>query len=422
MQRRSFSVVLIITLAVCTMNVFWPGSAWGSSEKVLYAFQGGSDAAGPNGILTFKGTNIYSTTYSGAGGCPGNSGCGAVYELTHSKKGWTESLIYIFTGGSDGFGGDTGVIFDKLGNLYGATAQGGNPGCYQGAGCGAVFELSPSGSSWTEKTLYTFNDGDAGQVESPLQFDTSGNLYATGRWGHNSGCPNGYGCGGVLELSLVSGSWVANTLYDFTGGTDGGNPQTFKVLHGGGVYGVATHGGAFGDYGVVFELKHSKKTGWSESVLYSFSGSDGQYPEGGVVFDTSGNLYGTTRAGGAHGYGAVFELTPSGGGGWTETVLYSFTGGSDGAYPDSGVILDKSGNIYGCASGTTPVGGFYDYGSVFELQKSGSSYTERTLYTFTGGSDGGEPEAPLVLKGGNLYGTTYVGGAYGAGVVFEIIP
>ena len=119
------SIFTIATLAII-FAAAWPGSAWASSEKVLYAFQGGSDAAGPDGILTFdKAGNIYGTTFYGAGGCPANSGCGAVFELEHTKKSWTETLLYTFTGGSDGFQGDSGVIFDKLGNIYGATAQGG---------------------------------------------------------------------------------------------------------------------------------------------------------------------------------------------------------------------------------------------------------------------------------------------------------
>jgi len=197
----------------------------------------------------------------------------------------------------------------------------------------------------------------------------------------------------------------------------GGNPDSSQILYNGNIYGVASIVGAFG-YGGVFELKHSH-TGWIESLLYSFTGAsgDGAYPYGGVVFDKSGNLYGTTDEGGAFGYGTVLELAPSGSG-WTETVLYSFTRGGDGAYPFAGVILDKAGNLYGSTYGNNgPI-----YGSAFELQKSGSSFTEHTLYTFSGGSDGAGPAGQLALRGGKLYGAAYTGGTNNVGVVYEIIP
>ena len=172
-------------------------------------------------------------------------------------------------------------------------------------------------------------------------------------------------------------------------------------------------------------------TQWNEKVLLNFNGMDGGfYPEAGLILDPEGNLYGTSSAGGTYGYGTVFELTPAQGGGWTQTVLYSFMFGRDGAYPQGGLIFDAVGNLYG----TTPYGGTYGYGTVFELSPvAGGGWTETVLYSFNdnNGTDGVYPEAGLIFDAaGNLYGTTLVGGpyycpggdGYGCGTVFELTP
>lgn len=159
----------------------------------------------------------------------------------------------------------------------------------------------------------------------------------------------------------------------------------------------------------------------TETTLYSFTGlSDGGNPTSTLVMDAAGNLYGTTFVGGAHGAGAVFELSPEAGGSWTETVLYSFTGGLDGANPFyADVIFDRAGNLYG----TTVEGGSFDQGTVFKLTPTASGWSESVLYNFAGGKDGAWPEAGLLFDGaGNLYGTTFIGGVYGEGTVFELIP
>jgi uncharacterized repeat protein (TIGR03803 family) len=172
----------------------------------------------------------------------------------------------------------------------------------------------------------------------------------------------------------------------------------------GALYGTTFEGAA--GYGTAFRLS---KTG-TETVLYTFTGgADGAYPSAGLVEDSAGNLYGMTREGGAAGAGAVFEINTAG----TETVLYSFTGGSDGAKPFGGLIRDKFGNFYG----TTQQGGTSNLGTVFEVSPTGA---ETVLHSFAGGSDGSTPYTPLVAKGRNLYGTTYVGGTANDGTVFEI--
>ena len=164
-------------------------------------------------------------------------------------------------------------------------------------------------------------------------------------------------------------------------------------------------------------------TDWNEKVLHNFgSGADGNYPPAGLIRDAAGNLYGTTLYGGAHNYGTVFELSASAGGGWTETVLHSFNNdGTDGWYPQAGLIFDAAGNLYG----TTARGGAYTYyGTVFELSPNGSGgWTETVLHSFGNGADGVFPFAGLTFDAaGDLYGTTYLGGTYDEGTVFELTP
>jgi len=275
--------VYALAFLVCTAALVLPAGAWAGTEKVLYTFRGGSDGGDPTGPLTFdKAGNIYGTTVRGGGGCSTYSGCGTVFKLTHTGGIWSETLLYTFTGGSDGFQPLSGVIFDKLGNLYGGTGSGGNAGCYADAGCGSVFELTPSGGVWTENTLYTFTGGlsDSGAAESPLLFDATGNIYSTARFGGVVGTDGFcyWGSGAVFELTQSGGSWTDHTLYSFTCGNDGGDPYSSRqAFYKGNLYGTTTEGGASGA-GVVFELEHLKTTP-KELVLYTFTGgSDGAYP------------------------------------------------------------------------------------------------------------------------------------------------
>ena len=175
--------------------------------------------------------------------------------------------------------------------------------------------------------------------------------------------------------------------------------------------------------GTVFEMTPKEGGGWTEKVLHNFgNGTDGAYPEAGLIFDAAGNLYGTTAYGGPHGYGTVFEMTPNGSGGWTEKVLHYFGNGSDGLSPYSGLIFDAVGNLYGMTMG----GGSSDNGTVFELTPSeGGNWTEKVLHNFGGynGPNGCFPSSGLIFDAaGNLYGTTTQGGDHGVGIVFEMTP
>lgn len=282
-------------------------------------------------------------------------GTGAVFELSPTESGpWQEKILHAFTE-DEGLYPEDGLIFDAAGNLY-STAWGGGQ-----AGYGTAFELTPDGSGgWTETTLHSFDGADANQINNNLISDASGNLYSTGVGG------GAYGAGSVWKLTpQTDGTWKETTLYSFTGGADGADPYQeggLKFDAAGNLYGTTKDGGAFGR-GTVFELSPATGGGWTETVLHSFKGFDGKGPRSNVIFDATGNLYGETYYGGTHGLGTVFKLSPAAGGTWTETVLYNFSG-PDGSYPWQSLTFDAAGNLYG----TTDKGGTFGYGTVFELK------------------------------------------------------
>jgi len=315
-----------------------------------------------------------------------------------------EKVLHNFIGGTDGSYPVAGVIADRAGNLYGTTRFGGTDGL------GTVFKIARSGL--TESVIYSFAGGNDGN--SPyggLVMDKAGNIYGTTRFGRPANA------GVVFELSPSGNTWQEQVLYSFTGGNDGGSPQAGLAIAAGVLVGTTTEGGTNGN-GVVFALKQINDT-WKQSVLYSFAcGTDGAYPYCTVVFDQAGNIYGTTESGGTNSAGKVFELTHSGTG-WTEKLLYTFTGNLDGGTLDAGVIFDPAGNLYG----TTASGGKYSVGTVFELAPSNGTWNQSVLYNFTGGKDGGFPSAGLTIdKNGNLFSTTYNGGTGSAGTVFQLTP
>ena len=258
----------------------------------------------------------------------------------------------------------------------------------------------------TFKLMHTFTGGTdganpaAGFVMNPAKTM----MYGT----TNGGGTNGAGV--VYKLSLTG---KLTPLYTFTGGADGGNPQSSLIFKGSFLYGTATSGGANGQ-GAVYRVETTGK----QTVLYSFQGgTDGSDPQGRLAMDAAGNLYGTTYSGGAFGNGTVFEITTKG----KEIILHSF-GTGEGACPVAGVTLDSAGNVYG----TTSAGGAYGYGTVFEVAKTESGWTESTLHDFELTTDGGVPYAGLVFDAsGNMWGATTDGGdggSNGGGTVFELSP
>jgi len=330
----------------------------------------------------------------------------------------TETVLYTFNGGVDGrYPYNDRLLRDANGNIYGTTEAGGGSGCYGSFGCGTVFKLSPDG---VDTILHRFAGGsDGANPYAGLVQDTEGNLYGTTGAGGTSGC-GGSGCGIVFTLAPTDEEKV---LHRFSGVPDGADPISSLVRdYNGNIYGTTVAGGAVTTScnegcGTFFSLTPSGR----EQVLHRFgvTSDDGWYADASPVRDSKGNFYGTVFYGGAYGSGAVFELTASG----KEKVLYSFCPklgcAGDGQNPYSGLISDQTGNFYG----TTFNGGVYKAGAVFELTATGE---EKVLYSFTGRADGANPYAGLLRdESGNLYGTTVQGGesgcgGSGCGTVFEV--
>jgi uncharacterized repeat protein (TIGR03803 family) len=406
MQQANLLRNLALSFALAIVSLVCVAKSAAQTDQTLYSFTGGTDGDNPlSNLILDKAGNLYGTTFVG-----GAYGYGVVFELTPKTAGeWTETVLYSFRGGVDGgVPYYSGVIFDASGNLYGTTSGGGT------LNFGTVFELTPNGSSWSETVLHSFAGGKDGQAPfAGVTFDATGNLYGT----TSGGGP--YGDGTVFELKHEdSGAWEEGVIHAFNQ-TDGYVPAGGVVLDGqGNIYGVTQGGGAY-KAGVAYELVHSS-TGWTEKILHSFgSGSDGIDPyEEQLVFDSQGNLYGTTLGGGAHQSGTVFELSPGPGGSWGEHILLSFNGAVE-SNPYSGLIFDSKGNLYGtCANGN----GETTVGSVFELSRKKGKWNENILFLFTR-SNGEFPEGSLVLDAaGDLYGTTLLGGAFNQGVVFELTP
>jgi uncharacterized repeat protein (TIGR03803 family) len=426
--RRRISIIVrraaLVAVAVITSLVSLPIAAWGV-ERVLHSFRD-EPAEQPVAGLAFDSTgNLYGTTAFG-GNTRCFNGCGTVFKLAPAAGGaLSYSVLYSFRGGQDGAGPAGTITIDSFGNLYGTTQSGGSDSC--SGGCGTVFELSPSpGGGWIENVLYRFDGVSGQQPYAGVILDSVGNIYGTTLVGGSGSCKDG--CGVVFKLEL-SGQWSETVLYSFSGGSDGALPVAPLIFDAqGNLYGTAAQGGVGSCggtvCGVVFELT-SSGAGWTENVLYSFKGGkDGGSPNGGLIFDLTGNLYGTTGGGGSQtcrdGCGTVFELTPSAGG-WAEAVLHRFQGGKDGASPYTvSLVFDPAGNLYG----TTLLGGqgTCGCGTVFKLAPgSGGKWTKSSLYSFDG-THGGSPDTGVVIGAAGLYGTTASGGADGLGVVFEISP
>lgn len=388
-------------------------SAIAQTLDVIYSFAGTPDGQTPTANMVMDDAgNLYGTTYYG-----GQFGLGCVFEVTTSGQ---ESVLYSFEGGDDGKLPRAGVVLDSAGNLYGATTSGGTGICQsQGyLGCGTVFELTQSSGVWSESILYDFNrrSGDGAYPFGGVVLDGAGNLYGT-TW--RGGSANE---GAVFELappSVSGGPWTETILHDFSHHHDGEYPEAGLVLDSAGnLYGTTVVGGE-GKSGVVFELTPGAGGDWTETILHSFNrdGQDGVAPESSLVIDGSGNLYGTTSLGGTT-RGIVFKLTApaKAGENWNESLLWNLPSSSSGA-----LALDPSGNVYG----TTINGGKAAAGTVFELLApvADGAWIEKTLYTFRDKADGTEPAAGVTLDAaGNLFGTTDGGGANNRGEVFEITP
>jgi uncharacterized repeat protein (TIGR03803 family) len=336
-----------------------PISGGGWTETVIHEFagSGGNDGDLPTGNLVFDSAgNLYGTASGGA------YNSGIIFELSPSSAGWTELVLYSF-GGVVGEGQlpTAGLVMDAAGNLYGATILGGS------GSNGAVFELShASGGGWSLTTLYAFTGGsDGGWPYGGVQMDAEGNVYGTTSLGGVTSATCSFGCGTVFRLSQNSGTWTFTRLYAFSG-SDGASPLGRLTLDSKGyIYGTTQQGGSkcsiSSGCGVAFRLSPTASGAWKETLLHDFTnGSDGADPRCTLIFDEAGNLYGTAPGSQAFAPSTVYELSPLSTGGWKFHVLYTF---GLGRIVGASLLLNPSGNLFG----TTDAGGIRSFGSVYEL-------------------------------------------------------
>jgi len=401
--KRAMAVALILALAPRALG------ATRYKYRILYTFTGGGDGGWPASGLVFDSTgNPYGATYSGGTlntDCPFQGGCGVIFELSPQKNGhWKENVLFNFVKDTGGEPKNAQpLLVDNAGNLFGNTAalEPGSPAY--------VFELTPGSGQWNFNPIYALGGGC-------LVLDQKGDLYGCigdGKYDH----------GAIGELSPGSNGWTYTDLYDFCklGCRDGIQPESPLSWDQQGIlYGTTLQGG--NGYGVAFRMTPNGDGTWTYHVLHRFGAfkQDGLLPVAGLVVDAAGNAYGVTWAGGQYNDGTVFRLTPSTGGRWKETILWDFPPGVPGAGPLYTLALDHAGALYGMAQGGDKKCG--PCGVIFKLapQKSGK-WKYSVLHTFHG-PEGADPYGVILDGKGNIFGTTYDGGKYGAGVAFEITP
>ncbi|HXM59826.1 MAG TPA: choice-of-anchor tandem repeat GloVer-containing protein [Terriglobales bacterium] len=400
-QSRSYlgSVSTVLVLAALLLSAVAVAQSTPAPKlTTLYSFTGGADGGIPRGgpLVQDGAGNLYGTAFIG-----GSGKSGVVYKV--DKKG-NETVVYAFTGANgDGALPASGVFRDKEGNLYGTTTAGGND-----SHLGIVFKVGPAGK---EKVLYSFSPSGGGLSYTGVVQDAAGNLY---------GATSGGGSANVGTVFKLNKTGKETVLHNFTGtGGDGSSPEDYGSLvldAKGNLYGTTAVGGDLNCFapigcGTVFKLNKAGK----ETVLYAFTGNDG-LPTAGLVQDAAGNLYGTTGGDCNTYFGTVFKLDTKG----KEKILHTFSGGDDGACPYPSLVLDVAGNIYGVTTyGGASGHGTSGYGVVFKVNSKGKF---QVLHSF-GGSDGAYPYTGLILnKAGALEGTTANGGSSGAGTVFKLTP
>ncbi len=409
-MRTTAIKLTLIGVAVVYLTALSAYAASGPKLQVLHSFAGKTDGNGPHAaLLADSAGNLYGTTQvGGRSNClSGQYGCGTVFELSPpqgSGTTWTENVLYRFSGGSEGYDPYGKLISDQTGNLYGTTYFGGDFStqlCMK-SGCGVVFELSPptvSGQAWKETVLHSFAGTDGAHPPAGLIFDGDGNLYGTTYGGGSSSI-----CGNVFELSPPKSngaSWSLTDLHDFN--TNDGCLSLSDLIFDsiGNIYGTTCAGGS-NSGGVAFELSPPGTQGgsWIDTTISDFPLN--ACPRAGLAFDSAGNLYGTWT-------GDTFELTPSAQGVWTETVIGHFVS------QESGVLIDSAGEVYGTESGE-------GCGAVYRLSNPAGKWIQNA-YRFI--NNGGQPCQPAggLIFGNNqnsVYGTSVVGGTYKKGTVFVI--
>lgn len=406
---------MAVICAVLTISLPAPAQTY----TVINTFSGSNGAQPLSGLIFDKLGNLYGTT--SAGGLGG----GVVFRLSKSGNTWTETVLYEFgSHAKDGSYPMGRLIIDGNGNLYGTTYLGG------ANNAGTIYQLKRNGTSYTESVVHHFGGGnDGANPTSGLVADAAGNGYGTTYYGGtNKNCAafgGVFSCGTVYQISAKNGT-TYNVIHNFAGGADGAFPWSDLTLDSSGhLFGECVYGSQYGK-GLLYELGLSGGQ-WVEKPIHPWGNKDdGTYIYGGVTFDAAGNMFGVSSGGGAHGgQGTVFEFTPNGDG-FLEHNLHGFGTALDGQFPEGNLMVDANDNLFGVTHG----GGAYGYGMVYAISFMQNNWIEKVLHDFTGGNDGATTFATLVMDAsGNLYGTTTYGGSArgcgtgpipGCGVVFQI--
>ena len=403
--------LLLVMLAELVIQVV-------AKENTIFRFNFTDGAYPLAGLIADSQGNLYGAAAGGGGGDCSNAGCGMVFELAPASGGtWTEKVLYVFEGTSDGGDPLTNLLIDGKGNLYGCVTDGG------ANNLGGLYKLTPApGGTWTESLVFSFAEQTGFVPGSQIVADTHGNIFLTLQY-------LGPGLSGtVFELSPQSnGTWSGTVIYAFSGENgDGDQPYGGVILdHGGNVYGTTGYGGAYRS-GTVYQLTPNGQGAWTENILYNFmDNQDGGFPESPLTIDGSGNLYGTTLGGGSNFRGVAFELSQSGGK-WSESVLHDFGSGPSDGFLANGMTFGANGVLYGTTLGGGDGCNGTGCGIVFQLTpQGGGQWQETILHQFESILDGSQSQAPVLIdnKGGRLFGVTqYGGGMYGYGTVFMTQP
>jgi uncharacterized repeat protein (TIGR03803 family) len=412
-MRLMKSYKFLIPMLFALLLIYASLPTWAQTYTVLHTFTGApSDGDEPLGTLVRDAGNLYGTTSTGgSGSCTPFAGCGTVFMLNKSGQ---ELGVFSFNG-QDGEVPYAGLFRDPAGNLYGTTADGGgSPNC---SGCGTIFQLNKTG----KKIRYYSFDGIDGQSPESQLVEVSGSLYGTTYLGGTNGWGSIFKINAQGNETVLHSFNITDGCFPYAGLTANAKGNLYGVTFSGGSGGSCNEGG-----GTAYELD----TAGNFTELYQFPGAIGGNAGSALILDSKGNLYGVSETGGlgqdcTGACGSVFELSPINGT-WSGRALYSFCslpGCTDGDRPIGSVVRDASGNIYG----TTYFGGAYNNGTIFKLDARGN---ETVLHSFTGGSDGAYPFGALIIDAsGNLYGTAQLGGDTtcdashgGCGVVFELTP
>jgi uncharacterized repeat protein (TIGR03803 family) len=409
-ENRSSGATGWTMMVLSLVAAMFVNHAAASNTKVVYSFGGGDGEYFDTELVMDRSGNLYGTSVEG-----GDFQAGNVFQLTPTRAGWTLSVLYSFSGGIDGAQPYKGVTLDSHGDLYGTTVTGGTGRCE--GGCGVVYKLTHA-HGWKQNVIYSFTGGSDGSGPgSPVVFDKQGNLFGTTPVGGGKGVGIIY----ELKPNK-DGTWKLVVVHTFTGGDDGAGGSAGRLLfdNQGNIYGVATAGGAQGS-GTAYQLSPSQHGKWKLTTLYAFKGQpDAGFPYGGLVSDSAGNLFGTTYYDGKNDIGAIYQLSQVAGK-WKETVLHSFAGGSDGKESLSTMVSDSAGNLYGtsieggsgCDCGTI----FKLAAGTTRLRKYSVVYRFKGAPDGAYPYAGMVPDSA-----GQFYGITLQGGWSHVGTIFRFVP